>query len=139
MPEHLVNAVLAVEDQHFFEHEGLDTKRIAGAALANLRALRIVQGASTITQQLAKNLFLSPKRSLTRKLREMAMAQTLERRYSKEDMRDRDPRCGAGSAILFRQGCEPTGHRRGGPAGRDHSRPQPLLALPPAGSGERTP
>jgi penicillin-binding protein 1B len=86
VPEHLVNAVLSVEDQHFFEHGGLDTKRIAGAALANLRARRIVQGASTITQQLAKNLFLSPKRSLTRKLREMAMAQTLERRYSKEEI-----------------------------------------------------
>jgi penicillin-binding protein 1B len=86
VPDHVVNAVLSVEDQHFFEHDGLDLKRIAGAALANVRAMGIVQGASTITQQLAKNLFLSPKRSLIRKIREMAMAETLERRYTKEEI-----------------------------------------------------
>ncbi|MCH7776288.1 MAG: transglycosylase domain-containing protein, partial [Gemmatimonadetes bacterium] len=86
VPQHLVDAVLSVEDQRFFQHRGLDLKRIAGAAVANVRALRLVQGGSTLTQQLAKNLFLSPRRSPIRKLRDMAMAMTLERRHSKEEI-----------------------------------------------------
>jgi penicillin-binding protein 1B len=60
MPDHLVQAVLAVEDQRFFEHHGLDFRRIAAAALANLKVGRVVQGGSTLTQQLTKNLFLTP-------------------------------------------------------------------------------
>jgi penicillin-binding protein 1B len=86
VPKHLLDAILAIEDQRFFEHDGLDPRRVGGAAIANVRARRIVQGASTITQQLAKNLFLSPRRSLTRKLREVAMALTLELRYSKDEI-----------------------------------------------------
>lgn len=86
VPQHLIAAVLAVEDRHFFEHGGVDVRRVAGAALANIRAGRIVQGASTITQQLAKNLFLSFRRSLVRKLRELAMASMLELRHSKEEI-----------------------------------------------------
>ena len=85
-PQHLVEAILAIEDQRFFEHDGLDTRRVVGATIANVRARHIVQGASTITQQLAKNLFLSPRRSVTRKLREIAMARTLELRYSKDEI-----------------------------------------------------
>ncbi len=81
---HLVDAVLSIEDQRFFDHRGLDFWRIAAATVANLRAGRIVQGASTLTQQLAKNLYLSPRRSLIRKLREAGMALVLERRYSKQ-------------------------------------------------------
>lgn len=80
----LVEAVLAVEDQRFFEHHGVDPHRIAGALVANIRAGRVVQGASTLTQQLVKNLFLSPRRTPIRKLREVAMAVTLELRHSKE-------------------------------------------------------
>ncbi len=86
IPPHLVDAVLAIEDQHFFEHHGLDLKRIAGATLANLKARRVVQGASTLTQQLAKNLYLSARRSPVRKLREVTMALVLERRHSKEEI-----------------------------------------------------
>ncbi|MEE8520810.1 MAG: PBP1A family penicillin-binding protein [Gemmatimonadota bacterium] len=86
VPELLVAAVLTIEDQRFFEHSGLDLKRIAAAALANIRAGRIVQGGSTLTQQLAKNLYLSPRRTLTRKVREAAIALALERRYSKEQI-----------------------------------------------------
>ncbi len=86
VPEHLVDAVLTIEDQRFFDHGGLDLRRIAGATLANLRAGRVVQGASTLTQQLAKNLYLSPRRTPTRKLRELAMAVVLEARYSKEQI-----------------------------------------------------
>ena len=85
-PGHLMDAVLAIEDQRFFEHDGLDPRRVGGAAIANVRARRIVQGASTITQQLAKNLFLTPRRSITRKLREVAMSRALERRYSKQEI-----------------------------------------------------
>jgi len=84
VPSHLVDAVLAIEDQRFFRHGGLDFTRIMGAAVANLRARRIVQGASTLTQQLAKNLFLSSRRSPVRKLREALMAVTLEARYDKQ-------------------------------------------------------
>lgn len=86
IPQHLVDAILAIEDQRYFEHDGIDPRRIAGAAIADVRARRIVQGASTITQQLAKNLFLSPGRSLTRKVREIAMARTLELRHGKAEI-----------------------------------------------------
>ncbi len=86
MPDQLVSAVLAVEDQRFLSHHGLDARRIAGAMLANVRAGHIVQGASTITQQLAKNLFLSARRSPVRKVREWAMALLLEARYDKSEI-----------------------------------------------------
>lgn len=83
MPDHLVQAVLAVEDQRFHRHSGLDFRRIAGALVANLRSGGITQGGSTITQQLAKNLFLHARRTPLRKLREAAMAVALEDRYDK--------------------------------------------------------
>jgi 1A family penicillin-binding protein len=83
VPDHLIQAVLAVEDQHFYEHHGLDLRRIVGAALANLKSGGIRQGGSTITQQLAKNLFLTARRTPLRKLREAAIAGALEERYNK--------------------------------------------------------
>ncbi len=83
VPQTLVDAILAVEDRRFFEHSGLDLTRILGAAVANLRAGGVVQGGSTISQQLAKNLFLSARRSPIRKIREAAMAVALEARYDK--------------------------------------------------------
>ena len=83
VPQHLVDAILTIEDQRFFGHSGLDLRRIVGATLANLRAGHIVEGASTLTQQLAKNLYLSARRTPTRKLRELAMAVLLEARHSK--------------------------------------------------------
>ena len=64
LPEHLVDAVLAVEDRRFYAHFGIDLIGTARAALANLRAGRVVQGGSTITQQLAKNLFFDPRPDL---------------------------------------------------------------------------
>ncbi len=85
-PEHLVEAVLAVEDQRFFQHHGLDFRRIGGALVANVRAGRIAQGGSTLTQQLVKNLFLSAERTPLRKLREAAMAVVLELRYDKDQI-----------------------------------------------------
>ncbi len=86
IPDQLVQAVLAVEDRRFYQHHGLDFRRIAGAFVANVRAGGIVQGGSTITQQLAKNLFLSADRTPIRKLREAAMALMLESRYSKAEI-----------------------------------------------------
>lgn len=84
VPPHLVEAVIAIEDQRFFRHAGLDLRRVAGAMVANLRAQRVVQGGSTLTQQLARNLYLTPRRTPVRKLREAAIAVVLELRYSKE-------------------------------------------------------
>ena len=86
IPGHLIDAILAIEDQRFFDHAGLDIRRIVGAAAANVRAMRIKEGASTLTQQLAKNLFLSPRRSGIRKLREMLMALVLEWRHDKDEI-----------------------------------------------------
>jgi penicillin-binding protein 1B len=86
VPDDLVNAVLTIEDRRFYAHNGLDPRRIAGAALANLRAGRIVQGGSTITQQLARSLFLSRERTFLRKAREAAIALVLERRYDKDEI-----------------------------------------------------
>lgn len=86
VPSSLVDAVLTVEDQRFWDHHGLDLRRIGGAAVANLKVGRVVQGGSTLTQQLAKTLFLSPRRTLDRKLREAALALALEARHSKEEI-----------------------------------------------------
>jgi penicillin-binding protein 1B len=86
MPRHLIDAVLAVEDQRFETHRGIDPKRIAGALVANLRAGAVRQGGSTLTQQLVKNFFLTPERTLRRKLQEAAMALLVEARYDKGEI-----------------------------------------------------
>jgi len=86
VPGALIHALLTVEDQRFWDHHGLDLRRIGGAAVANLKVGRVVQGGSTLTQQLAKNLYLSPRRTLDRKLREAALALALEARHSKEEI-----------------------------------------------------
>ena len=86
LPQHLTDAVLAIEDQRFLEHHGLDVRRIGGALVANLRAGRVVQGGSTLTQQLVKNLYLSRERSWYRKLQEAPLAIMLEVRRSKPEI-----------------------------------------------------
>lgn len=86
LPSHVVRAFLAAEDSQFFEHEGLDWKGIVRAAWANLREQRVVQGGSTITQQVAKSLLLSPERSLRRKIREAILAIRIERNLSKQEI-----------------------------------------------------
>ena len=86
IPKVLVDALLAVEDQHFFSHWGLDPLALGRAALANLQAGRVVQGGSTLTQQLVKNFFLTEERTLTRKANEAIMAVILETRYSKDEI-----------------------------------------------------
>jgi 1A family penicillin-binding protein len=80
---HMVDAIVAVEDRRFYAHHGVDPVRIVGAALRNLRARRILQGASTITQQLARAARLTPTRTFERKLREVLIAARLEQRYTK--------------------------------------------------------
>ncbi|WP_291843613.1 PBP1A family penicillin-binding protein [Maricaulis sp.] len=86
LPAYLVDAVLAVEDRRFYSHPGVDLIGLARAMVANLRAGRVVQGGSTLTQQLAKNLFLSPERTLRRKVQEMMLAFWLESRFSKDEI-----------------------------------------------------
>jgi 1A family penicillin-binding protein len=80
---HLVRAIVAVEDQRFFDHNGLDVIRVAGAALTNLREGRVAQGGSTITQQLARQSFLSSDKTFRRKLAEIIVAARLEKQFSK--------------------------------------------------------
>jgi penicillin-binding protein 1A len=86
LPPQLVQAVVAIEDRRFFEHPGVDFRGLARAVVANLRAGGIVQGGSTLTQQLAKNLFLTPERSFERKFRELLLALSLERRFEKDEL-----------------------------------------------------
>ncbi len=86
LPENLINAVIVTEDKRFFNHYGVDIKGVLRAIYVNLKERRIVQGGSTITQQLAKNLFLTPERSFTRKLHELILSLWLELRFSKKQI-----------------------------------------------------
>ena len=86
IPDHLIKATLATEDRRFFEHFGVDLFGTARALVTNLNAGETVQGGSTLTQQLAKNLFLSSERSLTRKVKELFLAFWLEARFTKREI-----------------------------------------------------
>src|SRR5262245_30811987 len=86
MSPYLPKAVIATEDHRFYRHFGIDPIGLARALFANISAGHVVQGGSTITQQLAKNLFLTPERSLTRKIRETLLALWLEHRFSKDQI-----------------------------------------------------
>ena len=86
LPDHLVKAVLATEDRRFFEHFGIDFIGLARAMTENARAGSVVQGGSTLTQQLAKNLFLTNERSIERKIKEAYLALWLEANLSKQEI-----------------------------------------------------
>ena len=86
VPPALIKALLAVEDRNYFTHHGVDPRGVLRAAYHNIMSRELEQGGSTITQQLVKNFFLSPERTLTRKFNEVIMALLLERRYSKEEI-----------------------------------------------------
>src|SRR4030067_2337032 len=86
IPKQLVNAFIAAEDADFFQHKGVDYKGILRAMFKNFLAARIDQGGSTITQQVTKTFFLTPKRSVTRKLKEVAYAFGLEQNLTKEEI-----------------------------------------------------
>ena len=86
LPPHLPRAVIAVEDRRFYDHGGIDYRGLARAFYVNLREGRITQGGSTLTQQLAKNLFLTSDRTLKRKIQEVMLAFWLERRFTKDQI-----------------------------------------------------
>ena len=86
IPEYLKKAIVATEDRNFYDHSGVDLKGIARAIIKDIWAGKFVEGASTITQQLAKTLFLNPKKNLVRKLKEAFLAFHLERRYTKDEI-----------------------------------------------------
>lgn len=86
LPSHIPNAFIAVEDRRFYGHFGIDLIGLTRAMFANVKAGGIVQGGSTITQQLAKNLFFKPERTLKRKVQEAMLALWIEWKYSKEEI-----------------------------------------------------
>jgi penicillin-binding protein 1B len=87
IPQSMVQAVLAIEDRRFYDHPGVDVIRTVGAVITNLKGDKpYLVGGSTITQQLVKNFFLTPEKSLTRKLAEQYMALILERKASKDEI-----------------------------------------------------
>mgnify|MGYP001587120358 CR=1 FL=1 len=86
IPDHVKQATIAIEDANFYKHSAFDIKSIIRAFLVNLTRGRISQGGSTITQQLAKNAFLTPKRTITRKVKELVLAIRLENQFSKDEI-----------------------------------------------------
>ncbi len=86
LPPHLVDAVVSTEDRRFYDHRGVDPWGLLRAAIANARAGHFVQGGSTLTQQLAKNLYLTSDRTFARKLEELSLAIWLEARLTKSDI-----------------------------------------------------
>ncbi len=86
MPDHVIKAVLATEDRRFFEHHGIDFIGLARAITENLRANSVVQGGSTLSQQLAKNVFLSNERTFERKIKEAFLSVWLEANLSKKEI-----------------------------------------------------
>lgn len=86
IPASFTDAVIAVEDKNFYQHHGVDMVGILRAVVTNLRQRRVAEGGSTITQQTAKNLFLTNERTLTRKIKELFYAIQLERQYSKDEI-----------------------------------------------------
>jgi penicillin-binding protein 1A len=89
IPDNLIKAIIATEDAEFYEHCGINLKGILRAFLANLKAGRIIQGGSTITQQLVKNLFLTQKRTYRRKIQEIILAIMVEKRLTKNEILER--------------------------------------------------
>jgi penicillin-binding protein 1A len=86
IPKSLINAVIAVEDSRFYQHEGLDVLRIVKALVVDVASMQLREGASTITQQLARSLFLTQEKSLKRKAKEMLLALKIERMLSKDEI-----------------------------------------------------
>lgn len=86
MPENLTNAVISVEDQRFYKHYGFDIKSLGRAFVRNIKEGEIKEGGSTITQQLAKNIFLSQEKTIDRKLKEFIFAIRLENKYTKNEI-----------------------------------------------------
>ena len=88
LPKHVWQAIIAIEDKRFFSHSGVDFRGISRAMMANVRRRGVAQGGSTITQQTAKNIFLTHERSIHRKLQELIISFWLEKRFTKEQILD---------------------------------------------------
>jgi len=86
MPENYIDAVIAVEDRRFFEHNGIDLRSITRAIIKDIQTMSLVEGCSTITQQLAKNTYFTQKKEFTRKIAEIFMAFEFENKCSKEEI-----------------------------------------------------
>jgi penicillin-binding protein 1A len=86
IPEYLKSAIITIEDRSFYQHSGVDLKGILRAVVKDVRARKFVEGASTITQQLAKTLFLTSEKSINRKIKEAILSFQIERRYTKEEI-----------------------------------------------------
>ena len=86
IPDYVKQATIAAEDQGFYQHAAFDWRAMVRALLVNIIKGKIVQGGSTITQQLAKNAFLTPERTFTRKIKELILAYWIEKRYSKDEI-----------------------------------------------------
>jgi penicillin-binding protein 1A len=86
IPKNLQSATIAIEDERFYKHPGIDLQGIARAVYQNLRRRHLAQGASTLTQQLARNIYLTREKSVSRKLKEILLALELERNFSKEQI-----------------------------------------------------
>ena len=86
LPQMYVNAVISVEDKRFFKHGGIDIIAIGRAAINDIKAMSYVEGGSTITQQLAKNMYFTQEKIMERKIAEVFMAWKIEANYSKEDI-----------------------------------------------------
>ena len=86
IPNHVINAFISIEDKKFFEHNGLNYKRIAKAMINNIKSKSFKEGASTISQQLIKNTHLTNEKTISRKLKEMLLTKKLEKEFSKKDI-----------------------------------------------------
>ena len=86
LPQMYVNAVISVEDKRFYQHNGIDILAIGRAAINDIKAMAYVEGGSTITQQLAKNMYFTQEKKMERKIAEVFMAWKIEDNYSKEDI-----------------------------------------------------
>ena len=86
LPQMYVNAVISVEDKRFFKHGGIDIIAIGRAAINDIKAMSYVEGGSTITQQLAKNMYFTQEKKIERKIAEVFMSWQIEGNYSKEDI-----------------------------------------------------
>lgn len=89
IPESMINAFIASEDRRFYDHDGVDLQGLTRAAWVNFRANQIVEGGSTITQQLSRVVFLNPEKNIWRKLREMRLAQKVEEKFDKKQILER--------------------------------------------------
>jgi len=86
VPEFILNAFLSAEDDSFYQHTGVDYNGVLRALIVNLKAGKVVQGGSTITQQVAKSLLLNKERSISRKIKDVLLAQRIEKKFTKEEI-----------------------------------------------------